>query len=185
MIDAKTVIQIYQFLSAHQIRIWLTGGWGIDALLGEQTRPHKDLDFILHLDQILRLRELMAPEGYSLKEIWSENKRAVDSTGSQTDTALVLQDSDGRELDLHAIIIDPHGNGIPAWEAPPDFIFSREDLSGQGLIHDFPVACISAESQIICHTGYELPDNHRRDLVRLQQKYGGSYPVEFATGDLD
>src|SRR5438477_4113231 len=25
-------------------RFWLEGGWGVDALVGRQTRPHRDLD---------------------------------------------------------------------------------------------------------------------------------------------
>jgi lincosamide nucleotidyltransferase A/C/D/E len=42
MVSAQDVISIYQRLMAAGIQVWLTGGWGIDALLGEQTRPHKD-----------------------------------------------------------------------------------------------------------------------------------------------
>jgi lincosamide nucleotidyltransferase A/C/D/E len=29
------------------INIWIDGGWGVDALLGAQTRPHKDLDIAI------------------------------------------------------------------------------------------------------------------------------------------
>ncbi|MGI3781472.1 MAG: nucleotidyltransferase domain-containing protein, partial [Janthinobacterium lividum] len=25
-------------------RAWVAGGWGVDALVGRQTRPHRDLD---------------------------------------------------------------------------------------------------------------------------------------------
>ncbi|WP_445256543.1 nucleotidyltransferase domain-containing protein [Nocardioides aurantiacus] len=25
---------------------WLDGGWGVDALLGDQTRPHGDVDLV-------------------------------------------------------------------------------------------------------------------------------------------
>ena len=41
MVRAEDVVSIYRSLSANNIQVWLTGGWGIDALLGEQTRPHK------------------------------------------------------------------------------------------------------------------------------------------------
>jgi hypothetical protein len=44
MVRAEDVIRIHQSLSVNGIQVWLTGGWGIDALLGEQTRQHKDLD---------------------------------------------------------------------------------------------------------------------------------------------
>ena len=40
MVRAQDAINIYQTLTRNDIPIWLTGGWGIDALLREQTRPH-------------------------------------------------------------------------------------------------------------------------------------------------
>ena len=33
MVSAQDVVDLYKRLSTHGIRIWLTGGWGIDALL--------------------------------------------------------------------------------------------------------------------------------------------------------
>ena len=38
MVSAEDVIRIYTDLATNEIQVWLTGGWGIDALLGEQTR---------------------------------------------------------------------------------------------------------------------------------------------------
>lgn len=29
------------------MRVWLDGGWGVDALLGRQTRPHDDMDIVI------------------------------------------------------------------------------------------------------------------------------------------
>jgi lincosamide nucleotidyltransferase A/C/D/E len=29
-----------------KLDIWVDGGWGVDALLGEQTRSHEYLDFL-------------------------------------------------------------------------------------------------------------------------------------------
>lgn len=40
MVSVEEVIRIYQRLSKHGIRLWIIGGWGIDALLGAQTRSH-------------------------------------------------------------------------------------------------------------------------------------------------
>lgn len=31
-------------LDTHGVPFWVDGGWGVDALLGEQTRSHRDLD---------------------------------------------------------------------------------------------------------------------------------------------
>lgn len=31
------------------LRTWVAGGWGVDALLGRQTRVHRDLDLALDI----------------------------------------------------------------------------------------------------------------------------------------
>src|SRR5690242_455224 len=43
---AEEVVALYTLLDDHGVRLWVDGGWGIDALLAEQTRPHKDLDVL-------------------------------------------------------------------------------------------------------------------------------------------
>jgi len=39
---AEHVLEILTAL--HGTDVWIGGGWGVDALVGEQTRPHGDLD---------------------------------------------------------------------------------------------------------------------------------------------
>jgi lincosamide nucleotidyltransferase A/C/D/E len=174
MVRAEDVISIYQRLLDNGIQVWLTGGWGIDALLREQTRPHKDLDAIMLLDDVVRMRELLGCDGYGLKELWSENRWVVDAHGVETATAFVLQDSEGRELDAHAMRLDDRGNGLPAWEAE-GFVLKRQNLAGKGMISGFAVRCLSPEMQVLCHMGYELPDKQLRDLERLHEKFGVEY----------
>jgi lincosamide nucleotidyltransferase A/C/D/E len=174
MVRAEDVIGIYRRLLDNGIQVWLTGGWGIDALLGGQTRPHKDLDVIMLLDDVVRMRELLGCDGYGLKELWSENRWVVDAHGVETATAFVLQDSEGRELDAHAMRLDDQGNGIPAWEVE-GFVLKRQDLAGEGMVSGFTVQCLSPEMQVLCHAGYELPDKQLRDLERLHEKFGVEY----------
>jgi len=176
MVRAEDVIKIYKLLSAYGIQVWLTGGWGIDALLGEQTRPHKDLDVIMLLEDVVQLRVLLSSVDYRLKELWSENRWAKDSEQNTIATAFVLHDLEGRELDVHAMNLDDRGNGIPAWDDAEDFIFKEQDLKGSGWINGVAVQCISPQSQMICHTGYALPDEQMRDLDLLHKKFGVVYP---------
>ncbi|MBU0494189.1 MAG: hypothetical protein KKA73_24285 [Chloroflexi bacterium] len=176
MVNAEDVITIYQHLLAHGIQVWLTGGWGIDALLQEQTRPHKDLDVIMLVDDVVRMRELLGRDGYTLKELWSENRWDIDARGVEIATAFVLHDAAGREIDAHAMRLDDEGNGIPAWENPEGLFFTQQDLSGVGQIAGVTVPCLTPEKQVECHTGYDLPDPHRRDLERLHARFGVGYP---------
>ncbi len=176
MTNAEDVTHLYQRLMDEGIHVWLLGGWGIDALLREQTRPHKDVDVLILADDVVRLRDLLEREGYRLKELWSENRWDVDAQGVEIATAFVLQDAKGREVDVHAMRLDEQGNGIPAWEGE-GLIFERQDLAGEGLIAGVAVRCITPEMQVACHTGYELPDAHRRDLELLHEKFGVAYPT--------
>ena len=177
MVTAEDVIKIYQRLLENNIQVWLVGGWGIDALLGEQTRPHKDLDVIMLVDDVGRLRELLSHDGYKFAYLWEENLSTVDARGVETVTAFVLQDGEGRELDVHAMRLDAEGNGIPAWDAEGR-ILKRQDLAGEGSIAGVRVPCFTAEMQMACHTGYELPEKQVRDMELLHQKFGVAYPDE-------
>lgn len=177
MVRAEDAASIYQSLLAKHVRVWLTGGWGIDALLQEQTRPHKDLDIIVLVDDVVPMQDLLGDAGYVLKELWSENSWVVDSNGTEIPTAFVLHDAEGREVDAHAMYLDEQGNGTPAW-AREGLVFSEEDLAGEGLIAGFPVHCLSAEMQIRAHTGYELPPEQARDVELLQERLGVDIPKE-------
>jgi lincosamide nucleotidyltransferase A/C/D/E len=172
MVSAEDAQGIYGDLSSAGIVAWITGGWGIDALLGEQTRPHKDLDIIVLLDDIVRIREELERDGFNLKELWSEDKVVIGSQGIETSTAFVMAHPDGREVDLHAIVLDEPGNGIPAWNHDEGWAFTREDLGGEGVIGGVAVRCLSAAMQVTCHKGYELPDYQVRDMELLLRRFG-------------
>jgi len=176
MVSQEDVCSLYHLLASHGIQVWILGGWGVDALLGMQTRPHKDLDLLMLLDEVARMCALLTAAGYELKEIWSENRWALDVRGLQTLTAFVLVDAGGRELDFHAMCLDEQGNGIPAWEVEEGFTFTRQDLGGNGLVAGIEVRCITAEKQMLCHTGYDLPEKQVPDLQRLHEKFGVGYP---------
>lgn len=182
-VSADDVLGIYNLLSINGIQVWLTGGWGIDALLGEQTRAHKDLDVIMLLGDVDRTYELLGSDGYSLKEIWSENRWVMNADGTQTATAFVLLDSGGREFDAHAMRLDDQGNGVPAWDAAEGFTFTKEDLAGMGMIAGIAVQCITPESQMVCHTGYELPEKQKIDLALLNEKFGVAYTDQSQEGE--
>ena len=180
MITAEEVIYLYQLLESHGIQVWLTGGWGIDALLGEKTRPHKDLDIFLLVEDLIPMNTLLAAEGYELKELWSENLQTIDSKGNVVETGYVLHDSQGHELDIHAFRFDLQGNAIPAWQVEEGFILTPHDLSGVGTITGLHVRCQSAENQMYCHTGYIIPAHQWGDLDALHDRLGVEFPDSIA-----
>lgn len=171
MVNAQDAAAIIERLAAAGIEVWVCGGWGVDALLGRETRPHKDLDILVRLDDIARARETLEREGYRLVELWSENKRAVDADGVETDTAFLLEDGTGRQIDLHAISLLPDGSAVPAYEGE-GMTFGAGDLSGEGTIAQLSVRCLSVEMQFRGHTGYPIPARQIPDLELLRERFG-------------
>jgi len=61
---AADVVEILGWFRAASADVWLDGGWGVDALVGEQTREHKDLDLIVRDAHEPRMREVLATHGF-------------------------------------------------------------------------------------------------------------------------
>lgn len=51
MLD-RDVLNVIKVLEAANLRVWLDGGWGVDALLGTQTRAHEDMDLVVELSEV-------------------------------------------------------------------------------------------------------------------------------------
>jgi lincosamide nucleotidyltransferase A/C/D/E len=183
---AQDVLELYTLLLEHDVQIWIDGGWGIDALLEQETRPHKDLDAFIAFDDLPILTAVLGQRGFVLKEIWSEsrwhrhngNVRLIGTgePGGEVPTAFVLKDALGREIDIHVMYVDEHGSGTPAWDCTVSF--SPDALHGQGVIAGLPVRCLLAAMHMRTHSGYELQDKDIQDLRRLHERFGIDYPDE-------
>jgi lincosamide nucleotidyltransferase A/C/D/E len=61
---AADVTELLDRLRDEDIDVWIDGGWGVDALLGEQTRLHEDLDIVVQTKYVSKLRNLLEARGY-------------------------------------------------------------------------------------------------------------------------
>jgi len=158
------VIDFYRAVTQLGIAVWIDGGWGVDALLGEQTRPHKDLDIVIQQKDVATLRELLHAQSY--REIKLEDDRPWN---------FVLGDENGREIDVHVIVLDDKGNGI---YGPPKKgeMYPAASLTGTGTIQRQAVRCISPEWIVKFHSGYDLKDKDFRDVSALCKKFGIDLP---------
>ena len=60
------------------------------------------------------------------------------------------------------------------------WIFNARSLTGVGTIAGTRVPCVSAETQLQMHTGYDLPPHHERDLERLRGLVAAASPDDRA-----
>jgi lincosamide nucleotidyltransferase A/C/D/E len=81
------VLDVLERLDAAGIEWWIDGGWGVDALLGEETRPHDDLDLVVRREEVGGLSALF-PEFTRAEEEWWPAR-------------FVLRDASGRQIDFH------------------------------------------------------------------------------------
>ncbi|GAB3143668.1 hypothetical protein GCM10027258_31120 [Amycolatopsis stemonae] len=117
--DAGTVLRVLEAVSPAEV--WLAGGWGIDALLGRQTREHRDLDLLHRLEQEPEVLEALAALGYR-------------ETGDLRPVRFVLSDG-STELDLHPLVFAEDGS---ARQAAPDGTFPYPaDCFVTGRVDDY------------------------------------------------
>src|SRR5215475_4213765 len=64
---SEALVDLLRLLEGAGIEVWLDGGWAVDAVLGAQTRPHKDVDIILRVTDLPELRELLGRRGFELR----------------------------------------------------------------------------------------------------------------------
>jgi len=166
VMEAGDVLAVLDGLEAGAIPVWLDGGWGIDALIGEQTRPHADLDIVVPQVDCDRARQALAALGY-------EHDASIEPG---LPARLVLRDESGREVDVHPIVRDDRGNGWQplgpgAWGAYP-----ADGLTGEGEVEGRRVRCLTPGLQLRHHLGYRLEDTDRHDLRLLAGHFGLALP---------
>ena len=165
---AADVIWVVQLLEHSQIDVWVDGGWGIDALLGEQTRPHEDLDIVVQQMELPKLRRLFSGQGY--KDVERPDSQAWN---------FVLGDQNGHQVDVHAVVFDEKRNGIFG-PVENGLMYPAGSLLGNGVIGGYPVRCIAAEYVILFHRNYEPRPKDFLDVTALCQRFGLAYPEEYA-----
>jgi lincosamide nucleotidyltransferase A/C/D/E len=146
------------------IRVWLDGGWGVDALLGRQTRPHHDLDIIVSTVDVPELLDELSRLGFAICR-------------GTPPHAFVLSNEAGHEVDVHAVVFNENGSAAHRMENGEDWIFPAESFTGTGTIEDLKVLCLSAKAQVICHAqGYKPTEKDYRDMELLAEHFGVDLP---------
>ncbi len=152
------------------INFWLNGGWGVDALLGKQTRSHPDVDLLIQSKDLPTIKNFFAGQGFSLIP-----------RNDQTEWDFHLGDANGRELDIHGISIDEHAGWKYADPREED-LYPLDSLASRGNLEGQEVYALSPELMVLFHTGYELQEKDRQDVSALCEKFNISLPDEYLAG---
>lgn len=151
----KDLFAVLDFLEELDITYWLDGGWGVDALVGRQTREHRDIDIDFDSRHTDRLLAALLAAGYVMETDWRPVR-------------IELYHPEHGYLDIHPFVLAEDGTAKQAdlkggwYEFEPDY-FGRTVFAGR------EIPCISAEGQKVFHTGYEPREVDLHDMEMLEE----------------
>ena len=158
---AADVLAVLAVLREAGAEVWIGGGWGVDALVGRETRAHRDLDLMHRAEQEPAVLGALSTAGFAQTLDWRPVR-------------FVLAHPDGRELDLHPLSFAADGSGSAeqgSLEPGKPFRYPA-DCFVTGTIGGTAVPCLSAEQQVYFHQGYQPTDRDRHDMALLRAAFG-------------
>jgi len=162
--SAERAAAIVGRLAERGVDVWLEGGWGIDALLGRETRGHDDLDVIVPLERLPQLEAALRELGYCFGF-------------ASGPLSFEVVDDEGHQIDVHPVRREPSGDAVYLMENGRRWTYPAGSLTGRGEIADRPVRCLTPAMALVCHsTGYALDTEHQRDVAALCEHHGLAVP---------
>jgi len=161
---AVDVLELVKLFEQAGIQVILDGGWGVDALLGEQTRAHADLDIVIAYKDVVRLRKQLESNGYA--DVPRRDTREIN---------FVMGDELGHLVDIHTYSTDRVNHPEQGLDYP------LESLNGVGSILGYPVRCIDLVNIVNFHSGYTLDENDYHDVKALCEHFDMLLPEEYAS----
>jgi len=161
MMNEKDVVDFLKKVEEAGIEIWICGGWGVDALLGEQKRPHDDIDIFVQKENSAAFEKMLMSNGYSeIKEKYTNDNP-------------VWCDADNHMIDIHLFEFSEAGT-----LCYDNKFYPSDILDGRGTIAGISVRCMTAEAQLWGHQGYEHTEKDLYDLQLLCKTFGLSIPFK-------
>ena len=151
--DADAVSSLLRRIASAGVDAWAAGGWAVDALVGRQTRPHRDLDLAVDERHVPALLRLLEADGFLVTVDW-------------TPVRLELTAPDGRIVDVHPVAFSEDGSGLQAGLDGGSFAYAASGFT-TGRIEGSPVPCLSIEQQLEFRTGYPHRPVDRHDISLL------------------
>ena len=166
--SATDVLEILALARECSAGLWIDGGWGVDALLGGQTRNHGDLDVAVEARHLAALESQLLRAGF----------RRCEEAGATAWNFLMSRPA-GAVVDIHVIELDEAGNGVLG---PPEqnAVYPSPALAGRGVIAGQGVECISPEWVVAFHDAYRGNEKDRRDVRAVCARFGLGVPGQYA-----
>jgi lincosamide nucleotidyltransferase A/C/D/E len=169
--ELEHLVRLCRSFEEEGLAFWIDGGWGVDALLGKQTRPHSDLDLAVKHGDLLIFRRVLQTQAYS----------RVYRAGN-TDWNWVFQDPAGRSIDLHGFVPDGQGNGVLG-DPVEGAMYPAGALDGIGMLGGIEMRCVAAPFVLKFRNGFEPRPVDHHDVAVLCARFGLVRPSRFQRDD--
>ena len=151
-VTQEDLFEVLEMIEQLGIRYWLDGGWGVDALVGRQTREHRDVDIDFDAAYTEKLQQKLEEKGYEVVTDWSPVR-------------IELYHPQLSYIDIHPFVLKEDGTAKQAgleggwYEFEADY-FGCAVLDGR-------------EGQKIFHTGYEPREVDKHDMKNIEELMSG------------
>jgi lincosamide nucleotidyltransferase A/C/D/E len=173
---AADVLEILAALDSSQVRAWVVGGWGVDALLAEQTREHADLDLLLDLTEEEPARAALEELGFR----WIRNKRTDFIPDALMPRRIFMRDDSGRMVDLHGVDLRTWPG---SWfeklqrEGRLSLAIDPADAFAEGRIAGRRASCLSPILQVASCQAYDPSQDDLQGMSRLCARFDLPLPA--------
>ncbi|MGW2401818.1 nucleotidyltransferase domain-containing protein [Kitasatospora sp. NPDC001664] len=147
------LFDVLDALHSTEAPCWVAGGWGVDVLVGRQTREHRDLDLALDATREAAAITALAAHGYRIET-------------DQRPARVELAAPGRRWVDLHPVHFDTTGAGRQSDLHDGYFHYPREAFA-TGTLRGRTIPCLSAARQLTFRTGYTLREVDHHDIALL------------------
>lgn len=151
-LNLPTLVEVHRLLADHGFQYMIYGGWGLDIICGEQSRPHGDVDLFFWRRDYHRLRSLLISQGFTVYEL-AGSHLAVKSPFRAD--IVFLDDSRSEQIVGRASVFEvciPR-RGFLVW--------TYGSVDG----HRLPVGCVEAVVRLYGHS----PNSHPSDRALVAE----------------
>lgn len=154
IVTQEDLFKVLDIIEKAETTYWVDGGWGVDILVGNQTREHRDVDIDFDSKHTEKIMSTLKDCGYEIVE-------------DRSPVRIELHHPKLGYIDIHPFIINDDGSAKQAsleggwYEFEPDFF-------GSAIYNEKRIPCISAKGQKKFHTGYPLREIDKHDIINIE-----------------
>jgi hypothetical protein len=174
--EVEEVQRVCAALNADGVPYWVAGGWGLDALVGCQTRRHRDLDLVLH-----PYRENLPKVAAVLTSLGYERQTPFDDGTMWFPDVEVYLDRHGHDVQLLSVNWDiltkveellastSSGETAVTDKLTRNAVLKLDRFVATGALEDVAIPALSLVAQRLFHLGYpQRPEEpHADDIIHL------------------